>query len=94
MCSSQSRGEYADAEELAALYVVCGVPIYPAPLGHAYHSIHWRMKVEIEKIRDTNNKDGNSDKTIDRFYVERHEARHNGDYYFNGLSFLEEKVDH
>jgi len=88
---SWSRGEYADAEELAALYVVCGVPIYPAPLGHAYHSIHWRMKVEIEKMRDTNNKDGNGDNTIDRFYVERHEARHNGDYYFNGLSFLEEK---
>lgn len=92
--SKQSRGEHADARELAALYVSCGVPIYPAPLGHAFHSIYWRMKVELEKMKKIddeldNNENGGG--RVDSFYNEMYEARNEGDYYFPSLSYVEEK---
>jgi hypothetical protein len=40
-------GEHADARELACLYISKGVPIYPAPRGHAYHTLAWRMGLEL-----------------------------------------------
>lgn len=40
-------GEHADARELASLYISKGVPIYPAPRGHAYHTLAWRMGLEL-----------------------------------------------
>lgn len=40
-------GEHADARELAGLYISKGVPIYPAPRGHAYHTLVWRMGLEL-----------------------------------------------
>ena len=43
-------GEHADARELAALYLRNGVPIYPAPHGHAYHTIAWRMGLEAKDM--------------------------------------------
>lgn len=57
-----NRGEHADAEELAALYIHSGVPIYPVPLGHSYHTVHWRMKVESDamKQRKENSDDDSS----------------------------------
>ncbi|KAL7538071.1 hypothetical protein ACHAXR_011479, partial [Thalassiosira sp. AJA248-18] len=43
-----ARGEHADARELASLYITKGVPIYPTPHGHSYHTIAWRMGLELE----------------------------------------------
>lgn len=44
-------GQWEDARELTALYIQSGVPIYSRCLGHSYHTIHWRMKVEASEIR-------------------------------------------
>ena len=46
--NEQARGEHADARELASLYISKGVPIYPTPHGHSYHTIVWRMGIELE----------------------------------------------
>jgi len=119
-----NRGQHADAKELAALYIQCGVPIYPAPLGHAYHTLYWRMKVEADTMKsdDDSDSDGGEDEgddnnntaarastterknkktlevrngQVDRFYLERHEARNisgpPGGYYLPSLTYLEEK---
>ena len=82
----QVRGEHADARELAALYIKNGVPIYPSPLGHAYHTLAWKMGLEIEAKQpaDTEsdgNEEGGSDSehneekkddTVDQFYISRY----------------------
>eukprot|EP00978_Attheya_sp_CCMP212_P038584 scaffold192473_cov32-Attheya_sp.AAC.1 len=48
-------GQKSDARELAALYIRCGVPIYPFVHAHSYHTIAWRMAVEArESEADTN----------------------------------------
>ena len=41
--------QHEDACELAALYVQNGIPIYPSAWGHAYHTIHWKMNIEIQE---------------------------------------------
>ena len=46
-------GEHADARELASLYISKGVPIYPAPRGHAYHTLAWRMGLELSSSTTT-----------------------------------------
>ena len=46
-------GEHADARELASLYISKGVPIYPAPRGHAYHTLAWRMGLELSSLTTT-----------------------------------------
>ncbi|KAL9180010.1 hypothetical protein ACHAXT_007980 [Thalassiosira profunda] len=43
-----ARGEHADARELAGLYLKKGVGIYPAPGGHGYQGVAWRMGRELE----------------------------------------------
>lgn len=43
-------GQWADARELAALYIQSGVPIYPKSLGHSYHTVLWRMEVEAKQM--------------------------------------------
>lgn len=52
--SSWEIGEHCDAKELAALYIQNGVPIYPAPFGHTYHTVDWRMKIEAKEINKNN----------------------------------------
>jgi hypothetical protein len=48
--SAWELGEHGDAKELAGLYLKSGVPIYPAPFGHEYHTINWRMKMEVKEM--------------------------------------------
>ena len=55
----QATGEHADARELASLYLQNGVPIYPAPHGHAIHTLAWRMGLEM-KAMQTDDDDANS----------------------------------
>lgn len=45
------RGEHSDAQELAALYVSSGVPIYPKCRGFSYQTLIWRMSVEAQDMR-------------------------------------------
>jgi len=45
-------GQHADGKELAALYTRSGVPVYPRSLGHTYHTIAWRMMLEINEIEE------------------------------------------
>ena len=52
-------GEHADARELASLYISKGVTIYPTPHGHSYHTIAWRMGLEL----NTGNGDASSSST-------------------------------
>jgi Tub family len=49
--------QWEDAHELAALYIQAGVPIYPYCLGHAYHTLNWRMNVEANEILNQNRTD-------------------------------------
>jgi len=56
--NEQARGEHADARELASLYISKGVPIYPTPHGHSYHTIVWRMGIELENNNTNNNEHG------------------------------------
>jgi len=82
-----ARGEHADARELAALYIRNGVRIYPSPLGHAYHTLSWKMGVEIKtRLPSDNEINGNDegggsehneeaekkDDTVDQFYTSRY----------------------
>lgn len=75
---NQARGEHADARELASLYIKSGVRIYPSPLGHAYHTLSWKMGLEIEAKQSSDNEsDAKSEKTaeedpVDRFYTSRY----------------------
>jgi len=55
----QARGEHADARELASLYISKGVPIYPTPHGHSYHTIVWRMGIELENNNNSSNNANN-----------------------------------
>lgn len=133
--SAWEEGEHADAKELAALYIKSGVPIYPSCLGHSYHTIIWRMKVEASKMDSTSpdddpavdtstntiaqetsqRDDGRNDdsvssntsnnssssnshtstlgnRQVDRFYLERNDARNTEGHYFPSLTYLEEKA--
>lgn len=49
--SAWKLGEHEDSKELAALYLESGVPIHPQCLGHSYHTILWRMKIESLKMK-------------------------------------------
>jgi hypothetical protein len=84
-----NRREHADAKELAALYISSGVPIYPAPLGHGYHTIHWRMKIEtdvmVTSTDDESGPDNESRNNIDSFYLRRNSPA------VMTLTYLEEK---
>jgi len=84
-----NRGEHADAKELAALYISCGVPIYPAPMGHSYHTINWRMKIETDvMVSSTEEESGAANDVrnkIDSFYLRRN------DHAVMTLTYLEEK---
>jgi hypothetical protein len=71
-------GQHEDAKEMAGLYISSGVPIYPRSLGHSYHTMRWRMGVEIkEMLRLENYESVISENTtpslsnIDAFYQER-----------------------
>ena len=58
----KARGEHADARELASLYISKGVPIYPTPHGHAYHTVAWRMGLELNIMNneeEDENEEGN-----------------------------------
>ena len=84
-----NRGEHADARELAALYISSGVPIYPAPLGHGFHTINWRMKVETDVMTRSVDEESASDNEnrnkIDSFYLRRNTPA------VMALTYLEEK---
>lgn len=43
-------GQWEDARELAALYIQAGVPIYSRCLGHSFHTVNWRIRVEATEI--------------------------------------------
>jgi hypothetical protein len=47
--SCQYYQQYEDCVELAALYIRNGIPIYPYSLGHAYHTIYWKMNIEFQE---------------------------------------------
>ena len=47
--SYQYYQQYEDCHELAALYLQNGVPIYPYSLGHAYHTVYWKMNIEMRQ---------------------------------------------
>lgn len=79
--ASWERGQQSDARELCALYIKNKVPIHPLVLGHAYHTLEWRMNVEAQ----------NEHGRLDPFYAHRHEARHTEQYYSKTLTYLEEK---
>lgn len=49
--SAWKVGQWEDARELAALYVSAGVPIYSRCLGHSFHTLNWRMKIEATEFR-------------------------------------------
>jgi len=59
-----ASGEHADARELAALYIKNGVPIYPAPMGHAYHTIVWRMGLEVKEMTGADGEEGENGEGI------------------------------
>lgn len=86
-------GQLADAKELAALYVQSGVPVYPRSLGHSYHTIVWRMGVEIKESEDNESEAESSDQIASRddsFFRERVEFR-NRERYGHHLTYLSEK---
>ena len=97
----QILNQHSDAKELAALYINSGVPIYPRSLGHSYHTLAWRMRIEaleMQAVSPTpsdivNVEDGSNDPVpgpIDRFFVERYVLRvMDGMNY--PMSYLEEK---
>mmetsp|Transcript_26410 Transcript_26410/g.42942 ORF Transcript_26410/g.42942 Transcript_26410/m.42942 type:complete len:1203 (-) Transcript_26410:24-3632(-) len=102
-----ARGEHADARELASLYIKNGVPIYPSPLGHAYHTLSWKMGVEIKAQQQSDNGNkGNAgggesehiageekkDDTIDQFYISRYNNEDESDIFASSmLTYVEEK---
>eukprot|EP00574_Skeletonema_japonicum_P014048 CAMPEP_0201721552 /NCGR_PEP_ID=MMETSP0593-20130828/6199_1 /ASSEMBLY_ACC=CAM_ASM_000672 /TAXON_ID=267983 /ORGANISM="Skeletonema japonicum, Strain CCMP2506" /LENGTH=1199 /DNA_ID=CAMNT_0048212383 /DNA_START=37 /DNA_END=3632 /DNA_ORIENTATION=+ len=93
-----ARGEHADARELAALYSKNGVRIYPSPLGHAYHTLSWKMGIEIQAKQSSDNEsDGKSEKTeeetVDRFYNSRYKNQDDeADIFASSmLTYVEEK---
>eukprot|EP00804_Cyclotella_cryptica_P020570 CCRYP_003413-RA/>CCRYP_003413-RA protein AED:0.01 eAED:0.01 QI:325/1/1/1/1/1/2/496/1130 len=99
-----STGEHADARELAALYLQNGVPIYPAPHGHAYHTIAWRMGIEVTNMQDdetssdtTGDPVENTGSTVlDPFYTSRFVPNEEERTMFNHhsrpyLTYVEEK---
>ena len=47
------RGEHSDARELAALYVSSGVPVYPKCRGFSHQTLIWRMSVEAQVMRNS-----------------------------------------
>jgi len=51
-------GQHADSKELCALYVSEGVPIYPHSFGHSYHTLIWRLSIEVKhlQMQQTTNK--------------------------------------
>lgn len=77
-------GEHADARELASLYLRNGVAIYPAPHGHAMHTIAWRMGLEMKALqaKDTDGENGDAnnrneteeskESAVDPFYASRY----------------------
>lgn len=96
-------GQHEDAKELAALYVSNGVPIYPRTLGHSYHTILWRMGVEVKEIvrlesmseEDTEptadaSPESPPTSSVDAFYRERIHFRV-GQGYNPNISYLTEK---
>jgi hypothetical protein len=89
-------GQLADAKELAALYMLAGVPVYPRSLGHSYHTMVWRMGVEIKENEQneisTEDRSGHGElsATADPFFNERAEFR-NREGYGNRVTYLSEK---
>lgn len=82
-----SIGEHADAKELAGVYISSGVPIYPAPLGHSYHTVNWRMKLEADAISHSTDDSYGTPyaNSLDDFYRQRNNSP------FMALTYLEEK---
>ena len=50
MLCTKFRGEHADAQELSALYISSGVPVYPLCRGYSYRTLTWRMSVEAQEL--------------------------------------------
>ena len=97
----QIFNQHCDAKELAALYISSGVPIYPRSLGHSYHTLVWRMRIEALEMQALSKTPGDvvvveneSNEAvpgpIDRFFAERYVTRviDGMDY---SMSYLEEK---
>lgn len=90
-------GHLADAKELAALYIQAGVPIYPRSLGHSYHTISWRMGVEVKEIEEkelaesvVDGHPGTESSSVEAFYKDRTEFRRRGGY-GHRVTYLSEK---
>lgn len=99
---TQARGEHADARELAALYIKNGVLIYPSPLGHAYHTLAWKMGVEITAMQTDDAERGKSEeegigseveKQVDMFYTSRYQNEDNESAIFTSsmMTYVEDK---
>jgi hypothetical protein len=66
----QYYGQYEDCIELMALYLQNGIPIYPYSLGHAFHTLYWKLQIEVSqqehtRIRQSNNSSPNDEVTED-----------------------------
>jgi Tub family len=97
-------GQWEDAHELAALYIQAGVPIYSRCLGHSYHTVNWRMKVEatefIEKMsaetasNEITSQSENNEAVnhfVDQFYGTARTEFRSQEAYGRDLTYLEEK---
>ena len=94
-------GHHGDAQELLALYIQAGVPIYPRSFGYSYRTLVWKMQVEAREMmmmmmmggnhpRNTGT-DTTTHPVVDPFYRERAEFRTAQDYATERLTYVEEK---
>jgi hypothetical protein len=88
-------GQHTDARELSALYIQAGVPVYPRSLGHSYHTLVWRMGVDVSTMQQAEQGTEPSlgqalPPRVDPFYTERSEFR-TREGYNPHITYLEEK---
>eukprot|EP00560_Eucampia_antarctica_P008557 CAMPEP_0197824716 /NCGR_PEP_ID=MMETSP1437-20131217/1934_1 /TAXON_ID=49252 ORGANISM="Eucampia antarctica, Strain CCMP1452" /NCGR_SAMPLE_ID=MMETSP1437 /ASSEMBLY_ACC=CAM_ASM_001096 /LENGTH=916 /DNA_ID=CAMNT_0043424457 /DNA_START=54 /DNA_END=2804 /DNA_ORIENTATION=+ len=98
------RGQQSDARELCALYIKNRVPIHPQVLGHAYHTLHWRMNREArameseweshqqrEQQEEASSSEDPPPPCLDLFYAHRYEFRSSEGSFVPSFTYLEEK---
>eukprot|EP00934_Nitzschia_sp_Nitz4_P008516 Nitzschia sp. Nitz4//scaffold2_size372955//123595//126912//NITZ4_000397-RA/size372955-processed-gene-0.492-mRNA-1//-1//CDS//3329546698//8506//frame0 len=95
--------QFADAKELSALYIQSGVPVYPYSLGYSYHTLVWRMGIEVREAEETLNQGASTTTTtateenppvhrLDDFYSNRGDVAERTMVIGAPLSYLQEKA--
>ena len=69
-------GHFADAKELASLYIQEGVPVYPRSLGFSHQALLWKMRVE-GRVLECAAAEKEVKPDVDPFYLTRSEFRTN-----------------